>query len=341
MHSFTGIASKLSRKRAGHAFIMAFAFSAFSMQTQAQNTSSPATQTGALTVDHVVNVIGTSDLKSNVSGNLVFDESKMSFVASDSTAEVPLKLIKAFSISRDNVPLIGGVKGTVASFAPYGVGQLTSVIRPNSDTLTLVYFDQHQAVHGSILILPKGKGDDVSEVLANVGLASRDYPQASPVPIEEIDTMALKQEILRAQGRRSIRVALLTESADGIPAAFPVGAYEDLISQLTSSGLFENVWRQGDDRAGADTLTLHVNIRKFKKGSPRARALVPFTGATVIKVNVQLTDSTRNVLFNKDINAAKRIRGESMTVTKGLAKKVKEELTKLPDLQPVATNTTN
>jgi hypothetical protein len=79
---------------------MAFAFSVFSMQAQAQNTSSPATKPGALTVDHVVNVVGTSDLKSNVSGNLVFDESRVSFVARDSTVEVPLKSIKAFSISR-------------------------------------------------------------------------------------------------------------------------------------------------------------------------------------------------------------------------------------------------
>jgi hypothetical protein len=80
--------------------------------------------------------------------------------------------------------------------------------------------------------------------------------------MEVADKKELRTEIDKRQGRPSLQVALLTESIDGIPAAFPVGAYEALVTELTASGLFEHVWRQGDSRIDSDVLTLHVNIRR-------------------------------------------------------------------------------
>jgi hypothetical protein len=152
----------------------------------------------------------------------------------------------------------------------------------------------------------------------------------------------VKKEIAKSHGLPSLRVSLLTESVDGIPAEFPIGVYEELVAQLTKSGMFKQVWRQGDTRADSNALTLHINIQQLKKGSARARGLVPFAGATVIKVDMRLTDSENKVLLEKDMTGAKRLRGESMVVTKNLTKNIKKELSKLPGLKnPNSTETSS
>lgn len=69
---------------------------------------------------------------------------------------------------------------------------------------------------------------------------------------------------------------LPTESVDGIPPQFPIGLYEELVAQLSRSGMFENVWRQGEGRSDSDVLMLYVDIPQVKQGSAlfaRTRAL--------------------------------------------------------------------
>ena len=287
-----------------------------------------------LRVQHVVHVIGLDATKSNSSGSLVIDGTKMTFIAGDSRTEISLNSIREFSIAHDDVALIGGAKGTVVGLAPYGAGQLISVIRPAVDTLTLVYTDDNQAAHGTVLLLHKGKGDDVIRTLAKDGLVPQDYSQPGAIPTGIADRNPAKMERDKSLGRPSLEVTLPTIGVDGIPAEFPVGIYEELVAKLGSSGMFENVWRQGDNRIGPDVLILHIDIEQMKKGSARARALVPFTGASVIKVDVQLTDPAQKVLLNEQIIAAKRFRGENLDVTKILANKVKKEIAKLSDLNP-------
>jgi hypothetical protein len=302
---------------------------------------SSGVHTDALEIPHVVHLLGLGDLKPESPGTLTLNGRRMAFAVAGSRTEIPIRSIRAFSISHDNVALVGGAKGAIAGMAPYGVGQVITVIRPNVDTFTLVYTDENKAVHGSILLLPKGKGDDVTQALALDGVLPRDYPETGLIgPAETMNKGAVKKEIEKAHGLPSVRIALLTESVDGIPAEFPVGVYEELVTGLTKSGMFQKVWRQGDTRTDSDVLTLHVNIQQLKKGSARARGLVPFAGPTVIKVDVRLTDPANRVLLQKDMTAAKRLRGENMVVTKNLTKSIKKELSKLPSLQaPESTST--
>lgn len=300
------------------------------------------------TIHNVVDVVGLGDFKhrSGVSaiaapslgptGDLVFDPSNVTFVTGQSRLRVPLQTIRAFSISHDNVALLSGIKGTVASFAPFGAGTAIGAVRVGSDTLSLVYVDDNNAVRGAVLLLPKDKGADVAVMLAKVGLVPEEYSQAGPVPMQAVgqheSKSELKSDVGLSRHRPSVEVALFTESVDGIPSAFPVGSYEELIAQLTNSGKFEHVWRQGDSRVDADALTLHVNLHAAKKGSARGRGLIPFTNATTLKTDVKLTDGTQKVVFNGEIDTAQRMRGESMLVTQSLAKKIKSELLKSPNL---------
>jgi len=294
-------------------------------------------ESGPLEIHHVVHVLGFGDLKPESRGNLVIDGNRLIFMQGKSHAEIPLPLIRAFSIGHDNVALIGGAKGAVAGMAPYGAGQAITMIRPGVDTFTLLYMADDHAVHGAVLLLPKGKGNKVIGVLVKAGVSSRDYPRTGLTSAtQDVSTGALKlvKDLGEAQARRSVQVALPTESVDGIPPQFPIGLYEELVAQLSKSGTFENVWRQGDNRADSDALRLHVNILQVKKGSARLRGLVPFAGPTVIKAHVQLTDASHRVLLDKDMNGAERLRGENIVATKHLSKKIEKELAKLPGVKP-------
>jgi hypothetical protein len=294
-------------------------------------------ESGALEIRHVVHVLGFGDLKPESKGNLVIDGNRLTFIQGKSHAQVPLHLIRTFSIGHDNVALIGGAKGAVAGMAPYGAGQAITMIRPGVDTFTLLYMGDDHTVHGAVLLLPKGKGDKVTGVLVKAGVSSEDYPQTGLAGSSQgLSTGALKlvKDLGEAQVRRSVQVALPTESVDGIPPQFPIGLYEDLLAQLSKSRTFENVWRQGDGRADSDVLTLHVAILQVKKGSARLRGLVPFAGPTVIKAHVRLTDTSNRVLLDEDMTGAERLRGENIVATKHLSKKIEKELAKLPDVKP-------
>jgi hypothetical protein len=294
-------------------------------------------ESGPLEIHHVVHVLGFGDFKPESKGNLVIDGSRLTFIHGKSHVEVPLHLIRAFSIGHDNVALIGGAKGVVAGLAPYGAGQAITMIRPGVDTFTLLYVGADHAMHGAVLLLPKGKGYKVTGVLVKGGASAQDYPQTGPAAsLQGLSTGTLKlvKDLGEAQVRRSVQVALPTETVDGIPPQFPIGLYEDLIAQLSKSGAFENVWRQGDARADSDALTLHVDILQLKKGSARLRGLVPFAGPTVIKARVRLTDASNRVLLDKDMSGAERLRGENIVATKHLSKKIERELAKLPAIKP-------
>ena len=304
---------------------------------RAATAQSSEVESGALAIRHVVHVLGFGDLKPDSKGNLVIDGNSLTFIQGKSHAEVPLHLIRTFSMARDNVALIGGAKGAVAGMAPYGAGQAITMIRPGVDTFTLLYMGDDHTVHGAVLLLPKGKGDKVTGVLRKAGVSVQDYPQTGLAATRQgLSTGALKlvKDSGEAQVRRSVQVALPTESVDGIPPQFPIGLYEDLIAQLSKGGTFENVWRQGDRRADSDVLTLRVAILQVKKGSARLRGLVPFAGPTVIKAHVRLTDAANRVLLDEDMNGAERLRGENIVAAKHLSKKIEKELAKLPDVKP-------
>ena len=53
----------------------------------------------------------------------------------------------------------------------------------------------------------------------------------------------------------------------------------------------------------------------------------------MVKANVQLTDSTQTVVFDKQIDAAQRMRGENTLVKESLGKTVSKELKQLPGLK--------
>jgi hypothetical protein len=287
-----------------------------------------------LDLQHVGHLIGLEGVKPNLYGELTFDDNAMQFKSGDLQNKVPLQAIRAFSIVRDNVALIGGTTGAVVGLAPFGIGQVTSAVRPSVDTFALLYTDENNAIHGAILLLPQGKGGDVSKRLATVGLTPSDYPKTGSLDNKPVANRSeVKKELAAEHGHPSVEVELFSESADGIPAAFPLTAYENLVTDMSKSGMFEHIWRQGDKRIDPGALVLKVSLQKLKKGSARARAIVPFTGATVLTIDLQLRDAAGHILLQKQIDASKRLRGENLEVTKGLSKRICKEITETAGLK--------
>jgi hypothetical protein len=292
-------------------------------QALAQSPQAASTQ---LEFRHVLDVTGLEGIKSGHSGNLVIGNEVMSFTAGRSQAQIPVKSIREFSIARDNVPLFRGAMGVITGMAPYGVGQLIGAIRPADDTLTLVYADNYHAIHGAVLLLHKGNGAEVVQVLARAGLSPRDNLRQGSGSIREGDEHYTDQNANTDPSLPSVMVIFPTENEDGIPSAFPVAVYENLVAQLQRSKSFSNVWRQGDSRISSGTIALRIDIQQLKKGSARSRAIIPFTGATVIKVETQLVDSEHRVLIEKRLGAAKRFAGENLDVARILSKRIEKEM---------------
>jgi hypothetical protein len=316
------------------AFVLLVSWLLTATVTQAQGASTPSAPSGQssestlapVKIAHVVHVLGFEDIKPGEHGSLILGRSTQ-FAGAKGTAEISSHSIVTFSIAHDNVALISGTKGLVAGMAPYGVGQVITVIRPGADSVSLLYRDKFDAIHGCIFSQPKGSGADVAKVLAEMKISTGQYPKTSQLgPAPEKSAASANDKIATDRPTPSIEVELPTESVGGVPSAFLIAEYEELFAQLTKSESFAHVWRQGDTRRSSSTLILRVNIEQFKEGSARARGLVPFTRATVIKTNTTLVDPTGQILFQKNIDGAKRMRGESLDVTSGLAKKISKEL---------------
>lgn len=289
--------------------------------------SQPA-QPAPLHIESVFHVVGLEE-KPGGTGNLEFSKSDMTLHLRDHSNAVPLRSILAFSIAHDDRALMSGTKGKLAEAVPYGVGFAVTMTRPQAETLTLFYKDANDAIHGCVLVLPKGTEEGVVSALSSVGLSETYYPKTGSLTPSEPQHEP-RSQVAPASGpnKPSVEVTLPSESIDGIPSAFPAAVYEQVIEQLTQSGLFAHVWREGDIHRTPDALVLHLDIENWKKGSARGRGFGPFTGATTIKSRVTLVDASGRTVFQGEVDGAKRMKGENLDATNSLAKHVRKALEK-------------
>jgi hypothetical protein len=294
---------------------------------------SPQTTSIRLELRHVLDVTGLEGIKSGHSGDLVIGNETMLFAADRSQAQISMKSIREFSIAHSTAPLFRGAMGVITGMAPYGVGQLIGAIRPADDILTLAYTDNYHALHGAVLLLHKGKGAEVVQTLAREGMYPQDDLRRGSISSGDGDEHCTGRNASAGPSLPSLVVDYPTESEDGIPGAFPVAVYENVIAQLRLSELFSNVWRQGDTRIGPGTMALEIDLQQLKKGSARSRAMIPFTGATVIKAEARLVDSEHRVLIEKRVSSAKRLAGENLDVARILSKRIEKVLLPMPSTE--------
>jgi hypothetical protein len=279
-------------------------------------------------IGDVIHVLGFGE-KSGGVGDLSINEQTVTFTAHGRSSAIPLKSIVALSTVHGDKPLLTGAKGKVAQALPYGVGFIMTMSRPGADTLTILYEDSSSAIHGAVLVLPKDSEEQFSPALEQ---EAHDYPMSGVLTLEEPLAAPPSPQLSGRTGKPDIEVALPSESVAGIPSAIPVAIYEEVIEQLTASGLFAHVWRAHDTHKAANSLVLHLDLNGWKQGSARGRGFGPFTGATEIQCSIKVEDGAHRSVFEGSAKGSKRLNGENLEATIGLAKHVRKELEGAPIL---------
>ncbi|MDO7842700.1 DUF4410 domain-containing protein [Sphingomonas immobilis] len=284
-----------------------------------------------------VNVLGFGDIKPQSGGKLSFAPQGITFANDKEQATIPFAAVQAFSIEHSTTGILRGTGSAVARNVPYGGGQLYSAIRLGAETLTIFYRDEHKALHGAVVILPKDRKDDALQAFA----AARLRPGVGPAA-----GLALTKASARKRGKRqrsvpvsdvhAVQVALPATLAPDLPTAFTAGIYEELVEKLGQNSAFDAVWRQGDDRAAPNALALNLTVTKLQKGSAAVRGAIPIVGMlagkTLITADLQLANSTGTPLVRQTIKGSKRWMGESMIATSSLAERASKALQDAPVL---------
>ena len=124
----------------------------------------------------------------------------------------------------------------------------------------------------------------------------------------------------------SIQVVMVQSDEVKLPIAFQLSLYEQLIDQLTKTGKFQHIYRDGDKAAGdaSDTVVLQSNVFGFKQGSEEKRQVTTVAGATQIKVHIKFVDKGGKVVFEQDVTGNVRFIGGNLRATFDFAKKTAE-----------------
>lgn len=279
-----------------------------------------------------VNLIGWDGAPQGNHGELRLTGDGMDFVKDGADHRIAWSAIRRFSIEHTTRGLIRGTGGTLAGFAPQGAGQLYSAIRLGAEALSILYADEHQGLHAAVVILPRSSRDAVVQAFAHAGLQPADVLTLPPQEAQGDDGATTPRQGDEAPQPAQIRIGFPEASTRAMPAAYAAELYEQTVGQMTGSGKFGEVWRDGDLRAGPSAAMLSTTITHVRKGNAGARGALPvvgmFLGKTLIEADVRLTDASGRQLFDSRLKGSKSMPGESIGASKALAKSVSRSVGK-------------
>jgi hypothetical protein len=106
--------------------------------------------------------------------------------------------------------------------------------------------------------------------------------------------------------------------------SFQIAIYENLVDELNKTKQFQQVFRDGDHRAGAlpNLLVLKTTVEKYTPGSETRRAVTTVSGATKLTVRSQLLTREGKVVFEHTVNGDVRFFGSNLRATHNLARNI-------------------
>ena len=133
---------------------------------------------------------------------------------------------------------------------------------------------------------------------------------------------------VRQPAPHAIQVLKIDSSEIKLPPAFEMAIYENTLERIRKTGLFDEVYRDGDRRASnaSGLVTLRADVVGFKKGSAMARQVTTVSGKTSIKIHMQIVQPDGKVLLEKDLEGKVRFFGENMRATLDLSKSIARAL---------------
>lgn len=106
--------------------------------------------------------------------------------------------------------------------------------------------------------------------------------------------------------------------------SFQIAIYENLVEELKKTKQFQQVFRDGDLKAGEvpNLLVLKTTVEKYTPGSETRRAVTTVSGATKLTVRSQLLTREGKVVFERTVNGDVRFFGSNMRATHNLARNI-------------------
>src|SRR5260370_41704436 len=103
--------------------------------------------------------------------------------------------------------------------------------------------------------------------------------------------------------------------------SFQIAIYENLVEELKKTKQFQQVFRDGDVRAGEvpNLLVLKTTVEKYTAGSETRRAVTTLSGATKLTVRSQLLTREGKGVFERTVNGDVRFFGSNLGATHNLA----------------------
>jgi hypothetical protein len=131
-------------------------------------------------------------------------------------------------------------------------------------------------------------------------------------------------EIGAAAARWSVQVDQVHPGKLDLAYSFQIGIYESLVEELNKTKQFQQVFREGDLRAGVlpNLLVLKTTVEKYTPGSETRRAVTTVRGATKLTVRSQLLTREGKVVFERTVNGEVRFFGSNLRVTHNLANNI-------------------
>jgi hypothetical protein len=273
-------------------------------------------------VPHTRHLLGLQDMKRDVEGTLVLSDKSLEFRSAKATNTVEYARISEFTVDRESRAMVAGVKGELIQAAPFGSGKAFSMIRKGVDVLTIRYTDSSNAVHGCILVLPKGSGGAAAKQLeAFTGKheavsPSTDETDSGPQPanIRTMDAAPLSAVLIKTP----------TVGDVAVPLQFRMAIYENLISSLEARKYQGAIWREGDAKAPRepDMMTIETRIDSFDRGNERKRDIVPIWGATKLQAEVRVVRPVPDTAVVHKVSGKVRMHGEDIAAADTLSKNI-------------------
>lgn len=121
----------------------------------------------------------------------------------------------------------------------------------------------------------------------------------------------------------AIQIEPVDTSQVALPPEFRVAVYENLIQEVSKTGKFQQVLRSGDRAAAGvpDLVILRTKVEEFKPGSQRQREVTTVSGATSVKLLVQVSSREGKVLLSREVVGKVRFFGQNLRATHDFSKK--------------------
>lgn len=181
------------------------------------------------------------------------------------------------------------------------------------DSLTIEYLDSNVGFHGAIFRLAKGQGEAFKNALIAHG--AQTSRSEDPAPVQNAP-----QESLEGQ-KWSVQVDRVDPGGTTLDPCFSDAIYENLLRQLSKSKRFKDVLRSGDRDANdvSGVLVLKTIVEKYSPGSETRRAVTTVTGATKLKVHIQLLTRNGLVVLERAVEGDVRFIGDNLGATNKVA----------------------